>query len=208
MKRFTEKEDQFIRDNYLSIPIKRLARMMGRAEGSVTGRFRRIGLVLPPALAAERKAASTFKKGCIPPNKGKGMSREIREKVSRTWFPSGHQPHNTKEDGMIVGRIDNTGKKYLYIREAKSKWELLHRHLWRKHHGQIPAGLIVAFKDGNSENCVIENLELIDRAQNMRRNTIHNLPEEIRDTKLLIGSLTRKINNYVKNNNRSQGVTF
>jgi hypothetical protein len=200
MKRFTEKEDQFIRDNYLSIPIKRLARMMGRAEGSVTGRFKRIGLVLPPDLAAERRAATTFKKGNVSHNKGKGVSPEVREKIKRTWFPSGHQPHNTKEDGMIVGRIDNTGKKYLYIREAKSKWELLHRHLWRKHHGQIPAGLIVAFKDGNSENCVIENLELIDRSENMRRNTIHNLPEEIRNTKLLIGSLTRKINKYEQNN--------
>jgi hypothetical protein len=200
MMKFTPKEDQFIRDNYLTIPIKRIARMMGRAEGSVTGRFKRIGLVLPPNLAAERRAASTFKKGCIPPNKGKGMSKEIREKVSRTWFPSGHLPYNTKEDGIIVVRIDKTGRKYLYIRERVSKWELLHRHLWRKHHGEIPPGMIVAFKDGNTENCVIENLELITREDNMMRNTIHNLPEEIRNTKLLIGSLNRKINKHGKNN--------
>jgi hypothetical protein len=136
----------------------------------------------------------------VPPNKGKGMSKEIREKVSRTWFPSGHLPYNTKEDGIIVGRIDKTGRKYLYIRERVSKWELLHRHLWRNHHGEIPPGMIVAFKDGNTENCVIENLELITREDNMMRNTIHNLPEEIRNTKLLIGSLNRKINKHGKNN--------
>lgn len=199
MKKFTPEEDKFIRDNYMDIPIKHIARMMGRAEGSVMGRFKRLGYSLPPELAAQRIAASRFQPGQMPKNKGKNMSEEVREKVKRTWFPKGNLPHNTKEDGLIVERTDKTGRPYLYIRERKSKWELLHRHLWRKHRGEIPEGYIVVFKDGNSKNCVFENLELITKGDNMKRNTIHNLPEDIRNTKLLIGSLNRKINNYVKN---------
>jgi hypothetical protein len=200
MRLFTPEEDQFIQDNYLTIPIKQIARMMGRAEGSVMGRFKRIGLTLPPEIAAARIAASRFQKGTISHNKGKGMSKELREKVSRTWFPKGHLPHNTKSDGLIVGRIDKSGRKYLYIRITKCKWDLYHRYLWRQYHGEIPAGKLVVFKDGNSENCVIENLELIDLKENMLRNTIHNLPEEIVQTKLLIGAINRKINSHVKNN--------
>jgi hypothetical protein len=200
MKKFTPEEDQFIRDMYLTMPIKRIARLMGRAEGSVMGRFKRIGLTLPTEVAAARIAASRFQKGTPPANKGKGMTKEIREKVSRTWFPKGNLPHNTKADGIIVGRVDKSGRRYLYIRITKSKWDLYHRYLWQQHYGEIPAGKLVVFKDGNSENCEIDNLELIDKHQNMMRNTIHNLPEEIRDTKLLIGALNRKINNHVKNN--------
>jgi hypothetical protein len=146
MRLFTPEEDQFIQDNYLTIPIKQIARMMGRAEGSVMGRFKRIGLSLPIEIAAARIVASRFQKGSIAHNKGNGMSDELREKVKHTWFSKGFLPHNTKEDGVIVERIDKTKKPYLYIRVRKAKWELLHREVWRKHKGAIPKGKIVSFK--------------------------------------------------------------
>jgi hypothetical protein len=200
MKLFTPEEDQFIRDNYITMSSHAMDKALGRTRGATRQRMARIGVVVPQEVIERFTKESFFKKGNVSHNKGKGMSPEIREKVKRTWFPKGHQPHNTKYDGLIVKRLDKTGRPYLYIRERVGKWELLHRHLWRKYYGEIPAGKLVVFKDGNSENCVLENLEVIDLKENMLRNTIHNLPEEIAKTKLLIGSLNRKINRHGKNN--------
>lgn len=199
MSKFTPQEDQFIRDNCLTMSSHAMDRALGRKRGATRQRMPRIGVVVPEDIRRRFHEQSVFKPGSISHNKGKRMTDEVKQKVKGTWFPKGHEPHNTKEDGVIVRRVDNSGRPYMYIREKVGKWELYHRHLWRKHFGEIPNGMIVAFKDGNSENCVVENLELVDRKTNMLRNTIHNLPEEIRNTKLLIGSLNRKINRHEQN---------
>src|SRR6186713_274770 len=39
-----------------------------------------------------------FKKGQIPPNKGKKMPEELYKKCEPTMFKSGSVPHNTKQD--------------------------------------------------------------------------------------------------------------
>jgi hypothetical protein len=57
----------------------------------------------------------------------------------------------------------------------------------------------VVFKDRNQQNIVIENLELIDRAENMRRNSVQNLPKEILEVIHIKKSITRKINQIEKN---------
>lgn len=60
------------------------------------------------------------------------------------------------------------GKKYYkawrYDRETKKSWaDALHRAIWRHHHGPIPDGHDVHHKDGDYNNNVIDNLELITR---------------------------------------------
>lgn len=42
-------------------------------------------------------------------------------------------------------------------------------------------------------NVVLENIELITNAELMKRNTIHNLPEELVDVIRLTGRVKRKI---------------
>jgi hypothetical protein len=37
------------------------------------------------------------------------------------------------------------------------------------------------FKDGNRANCVIENLELLSRADLLRRNSIHRFPAALKE---------------------------
>ena len=51
-------------------------------------------------------------------------------------------------------------------------WDLLHRELWRRRHGEIPEGMCVVFKDKDPMNCRMSNLELITRSENVTRN--HN----------------------------------
>lgn len=68
--------------------------------------------------------------------------------------------------------------------------------LYRKHFGEIPEGLIVTFKDGDSLNVVPENLELIDRAEHARRNK--DLGSYPPDLKELIGTYKQFISQLNK----------
>jgi len=108
-----------------------------------------------------------FKKGHIPWNKGlKGVHNS-----PETEFKKGHLPHNTKYDGCIKLR-NNFKRNYkcFYIRINKNCWCELHRFLWEKNFGIIPNEMLVVFKDGNFMNVSIDNLELINRKENLKRN--------------------------------------
>ena len=112
-----------------------------------------------------------FKKGLVPFNKGRKMPAAMYEQCAPTMFKKGHLPKNTKEaDGAITIRYDNRGVPVKHIRQALGKWEYLSRHVWRQSHGEIPKGHIVIHRDGDSMNCDIDNLEMITRAENARRN--------------------------------------
>jgi hypothetical protein len=131
-----------------------------------------------------------FQKGHTPANKGQKMSTDLYEKVKPTMFKKGHTPHNAKYDGHE--RITKDG--YIEIRIRLGKYILKHRHLWEQHNGKIPKGMIIVFKDKNKLNCTIENLEIITKAENMRRNTVHRYPEEIKNTIKILTKLKKKIN--------------
>jgi len=129
-----------------------------------------------------------FKPGQAPPNKGTKMSAELYEKVSKTFFKAGHKPVNTKEGvGMIVSRKDKSGRIYKYIKLSDSNWVLLHRHLYEAVHGAIPPNMNIAFIDGDSLNCQLENLQLITKKEQRIRNSGH---QQLND-KYLSGLMAR-----------------
>jgi|SRR5690606_37756245 len=123
----------------------------------------------------------------------------VKAKIAHTFFTKGHKPHNTKTDLYVSARYHRRDKRwYLYIREGLGKWELLHRHMYRKFVGEIPKNYVVAFKDGNSLNCITSNLELLSMKENMERNSVHRYPEEVKDIIRTKGLLTRLINKRSK----------
>ena len=136
-------------------------------------------------------ALHRFKIGHIPVNKGQkgwqagGRSRE-------TQFKKGHLPKNyalvsaerLSKDGYRQRKITDTGY-------PPRDWKSLHVMLWEEHHGPVPAGHNVMFRDGDKVNITIENLALISRADNMRRNTIHRYPHEVKQVIRLANKLTR-----------------
>ena len=129
-------------------------------------------LYIEPEIAYRKKQLDElgrFLPGHKPWNKNlKGL--DIGGKETR--FKKGNLPHNTKHDGAISIRTDSkSGIPYKYIRIAKAKWVLLHRYVWEQYNGQIPKGYIIRFKDGDTLNCAISNLECISRRENMKRNT-------------------------------------
>lgn len=113
--------------------------------------------------------------------------------MKRTFFHEGHIPHNTKHDGYI-----STRGQYKWIRISKNNWMQLHRYIWEQHNGVIPPGANIVFKDGNSLNCEIENLQMVSNQNLMKDNSIMNYPEELRSTMRAVGQLKRTIWNYGK----------
>ena len=55
--------DQFIRDNYLTMPAKRIAKEINRSGCYVFNRLKNLGLVVPVEIIEQRKAESRFKQG-------------------------------------------------------------------------------------------------------------------------------------------------
>lgn len=199
-KPFTKEDEQFIKDNFLLMPIKQVASKINVSWGRVMRFLKNNNLEIPQELRHQRLLDGRKKKGVVPFNKGlkqsEYMSKEAIEKTKATRFSKGRKPHNTKEKGTIVSIKDSYNDiSYQYIKIKDNDWVLYHRYLWEKVNGTIPDDHILVFKDGNSENVVIENLELITRTENMYRNSKHNYPKEIIPSLVLIKKLENKLNN-------------
>lgn len=136
--------------------------------------------------------------GSTPWNKGTNYRCGGRSSLHR--FKPGSVPKNRRPVGST--RINVDGYVEIKIAEGKLQWHELHRENWKKHHGEYPQrGTVLAFKDGNKQNCDIDNLELLTRKQLMARNTIQNYPEEIKEVIHLRAIITRKINDHKKRRN-------
>ena len=192
---FTETESQFIKENYLTMPVKTIASKIGRSGSGVFGRMKQLGLVVPREIIEMRKAESRFKKGAISFNKGKKqsefMSAAAIEKSKATRFKKGSIPHNTQYDGHE--RITKDG--YIEIRLSIGKYRLKHLNEWEKLNGALPKGSCLRCVDGNQLNTDPSNWILITRAENMKQNTIHRYPEEIKQIIRLKSKLQKHINN-------------
>lgn len=198
---WTEEEDQYLRDHYADTLSEEIAEHLNRSIRAVFARAKLFGLKkskahlssLMPAKIGEK---TRFQKGQASWNKGKQMP--FNENSARTQFKPGNRPQNSLQDGAITIRTDKRGVESYWIRISKAQWEPLKNHIWKKQHGEIPDGYMVAFKDKNPKNCVIENLILLTRKENMLRNSIHNYPEEVKTSIRLLSKLKRKINEHAK----------
>jgi hypothetical protein len=128
-----------------------------------------------------------FKKGQKPWNTGlKGVCTGGK----RTQFKKGNKPWNTRYDGATRVSVDG----YIEQRVSERNWQLKHRLVWIEAYGEIPPKMIVKFKDGNKLNCSIENLYISTRQENMKQNTIHQYPDELKKSIKLLNKLNRSIN--------------
>ena len=142
-----------------------------------------------------------FKKGQQAWNIGKPrsewMSEEMEKKCDKTLIHKQESctsplsksegrwlPHNTHEKGKVTKR-KHVHKKGRY--KGKVEWDyyinvdwkgnrkpnnLYRKYLWEVYNQQdLPKGYVVTTIDGNPDNIVIENLELITRRELLRRNT-------------------------------------
>lgn len=187
-KPWTERQLACLAAHYADMPIQQLEKRTGHDRDSIYRKASYMGLERSKEIIAEqgrrnsqhpKSVASRFKKGHEPANKGKKehefRSPEAIERCRRTQFKPGQQPHNTKPVGYE--RIDDDG--YVLVKVAANrKMTHKHRHVWRQHHGEIPDGYCVSFRDGDKTNCDIDNLFLISREDNARRTVQAETPEQ------------------------------
>lgn len=154
-------------------------------------------------------SGSRFVKGQTPWNKGKhfisgGRSAETQFKKGQM---SGAAQHNYVPVGSLRVNCDGYLERKLSddptLAPAR-RWIAVHRLVWIEANGDLPDGHIVVFKRGmrtnKLEEITLDKVELISRAENMKRNTIHNYPKEIVQLHQLRGAINRKINRMEKQN--------
>ena len=185
-----------------------IAKRLDRTLPQVYNKARKMGLKAP--LERNRLAgklgtnhpnavAHRFKKGSVPPNKGKKMSPEVYEKVKETMFKKGNSPVNHREVGSERINVDG----YIEIKVAEpNRWKLKHRIIWEQVNGEIPKGYNVQFKNHNTQDCRIENLYIISRAEQMRteNSLVARYPKEMQEVIRLKGVVNRVIHKREKNN--------
>lgn len=190
----TPKEDQFITENYLTIPVKRIAKILNRSGCFVKGRLKALNLIIPNEIILQRKADSQLKKGNQPYTKGmkqhQYMSAEAIEKTKLTRFKKGDSPHNVKDKNGVTSIRLIGNRQYIFIRISPSKWYPYHQYLYENQYGKLPKEMCLWFKDGNSLNCTLENLEVITRQENIDRNIGREHLSDKYVARMLIGNRT------------------
>ena len=73
-KKITEQDEQFIKDNFLLMPIKHIGNKLNISFVRVMRYLDKNGLEIPKELREKRKLNGVIKKGVIPHNKGKKQS--------------------------------------------------------------------------------------------------------------------------------------
>jgi len=137
--------------------------------------------------------STQFPKGHVPANKGlKGVcapgcipTQFKKGNKPHTWLPIGSE--RLSKEGYLQRKLTDTGV-------TRRDYVPVHHIIWREAGREIPEGYRLTFKDGNKQNIVLENLELVSIADLMRRNSIHNYGPEIALLVQLSGRITHKIN--------------
>lgn len=189
-----------------------VATVLGREARSVYNKAGSLGIKKTAAFLASGQAgrldgikggATRFQKGQQPWNKG---TKGIHVGGEETQFKPGQMPHNTAAIGSY--RLDKQGtlqRKISNDRGSNSKrWRGVHELVWVEVNGPVPPKHIVVFKPGTRTNVLeeitIDRVECISLAENMKRNTRHNLPPELNAILHLKAVLTRQINKRSKQN--------
>lgn len=213
---WTEAELRTLRELFPTRRTPDVAQLLGCKISRVTAMASKLGLKKRPEACGWLKKGQSqpgteggrFQKGIIPANKGlrrPGYSVG-RGRMQETQFKKGERTGAAARNWKPVGTITTDPEGYLRIkvREAVSGehsgygntkvWPLYGRYTWEQHNGPIPSRHLVRFKDGNKQNCAIENLELLSMADNARRNSMWaQLPRELALAIQMNGQLKRKI---------------
>lgn len=188
---------------------KDIARKLGCAVSRVYAKAATLGLAKSAAFYARQHlnegkrlnkvgCAHRFPKGHVPANKGLRRPGWHAGRMQETQFKKGQFPFSRDPDFYVIGALRVNADGYIDMRTSFAAgacgWRALHRILWEDAHGPVPPGHYIVFSNGDRLDVELANLELISYAENMRRNSIRNLPEPLRLTILQLGRLKRRIN--------------
>ena len=214
---WTAAELRKLRRKFPTTKTAALARELGRHPSCVSHKAYSLGLSKAPEYLADtsrsgrtdgqRGLTTRFKPGETPWNKGRkgyqagGRSASTRFKPGRPAHEArNYQPigsHRINADGYLERKVTDDRA----IAPAR-RWVGVHRLVWEAANGPVPPGHAVVFRPGRRsaelDRITVDALELITRAELMRRNSHHNLPPEVSQLIQLRGALNRKIRNRTK----------
>ena len=189
---------EFVRDNSYGVDSVTLAEMVNEKFG--------IG-ISPHNMGAycqrhgiKRGITGWFQKGNAPANKGRKQSEycspEALERSRQTQFKKGQRAANELPLGTVAVHEGRKMYKVSMTGPYNERWKLYNRIVWEQHHGPIPDGMQILFKDGDCLNCDIDNLMLITKAEKavMARAGYFNAGPEGRETGVALAKLRIKAN--------------
>ena len=192
-----------------------IAALLGRAVRSVYNKAMSLSLKKTPEFLASgaagrldgiRGGATRFQKGQTAWNKGTKGVVGVQAACRATQFKAGSKPHTTEPIGTL--RVTKDGTLQRKISDASGsnskRWRGVHELVWIEANGPVPPKHIVVFKPGMRTDVIdeitLDRVECISLAENMKRNTRHNLPKELNQLISLQAALTRQINKRSKTN--------
>lgn len=200
---WTADADALLRELYPDHRTADIAERLGKPTDVVYRRAYTLGLRKSEAfmaseqsgrLRAETGKATRFQPGQTSWNKGKSYDAGGRSVQTR--FQPGHKPHTWQPVGTEVWSTDGYLKRKVADDDVPSRfnWRFVHVLVWEEHHGPVPDGHVVTFRDGDRSNFSIENLECIPRSDLGQRNVMWNrYPRPVAEVMHLRGQLRRRI---------------
>jgi hypothetical protein len=213
-------DDAELRRRYPHEATEQLARDLRRSRLSTYQRAQKLGLAKSAAYMASPAAcrlrrgdnpgvAFRFPKGHVPANKGLRRPGYSPGRMRETQFKKGqrsgvaaavYQPigaERISRDGYLERKTHDVLPDGISAKEAnrlrQRRWRPVHVIVWEAANGPVPRGHAVVFKNGDKRDIRLDNLELITRAELMRRNTVHNLPPPVVKAVQMLGALNRQI---------------
>ena len=193
-----------------------IARDMGRSIGSIHDQANKLGLKKTQKYMREIHGAHIVDAGAryrfhaeqSPWNKGIPGSTGNHPNTRRTQFRPGRKPEEARNYRPIGSlRVNKDGYLERKVSDDQSlspasRWRAFHRLVWESVNGPVPPGHIVVFRPGmastDPDEITIDRVELITRAELMRRNTRHNLPPDLNALISTKARLTRLITERMK----------
>jgi hypothetical protein len=174
IEKYTPEDLALMRDLYTRHTAIEVAQMMGRTVGGIKSALRKYKIKLT--------ANEMY-------NKHRIIQSRI---VCHSRWGKGNLPWTTIYDRKVSVR-SSKGWKLYYIKKAHGVWVELHKELWRKVYGEILPKHVLRFKDGNTLNPEINNLELVPMGLNMLLNSRHKYDRCRAETQYLICELNKAI---------------
>lgn len=214
---WTPAEDDILRLRFADESTAAIAHDLGRKPASLASRARALGLrksrtYMDGAYREERRRMATldpriavtqFQPGQEPPNKGLRRPGFAPGRMATTQFKRGSLSGSAAAKLQPIGALriidGSLQKKVNHDRPIHRRWVAVARLVWEAANGPIPKAHVVRFKPGMATvieaEITLDKLELIARAENMRRNSYHiNYPKEVGLAIQAKAALSRAIN--------------
>lgn len=178
---WTQHDEDQLREIYPRMEMAEMRRITGRTATALRARAAILGIKRIDS--PDRKAAH------------RAHSEHMKAKRESGYRNSTAVPIGTEsmQGGKLFRKVSDSGET--------RDWKLAHRLVWEELHGPIPAGHIIVFRDGNSQNLEPSNLEMITEAERMRRHSIVRYPREIHSAAVTLGFFKAKLKRLEKERN-------